>query len=107
MQFESKISGTKVTGFEIIPIFTSQFVSLADVIALDLKQETMDYILDTLRFSRGERTEENKGECIWYCIMDWDTIYKLSVLENYPEYAEEFEDYFGNNWMNHYIRFNH
>ncbi|MDV3428228.1 MAG: hypothetical protein LIR50_14620 [Bacillota bacterium] len=107
MKFEEKISGTKVTDFKITPIFKSQFVSLADVMALDLKQETMDLILDTLRFSRGERTEDNKDACIWWCVMDWDFIMKLSCLEHYPKYVEEFKNYFGENWVKHYIRFNH
>lgn len=107
MKFEPKISGTKVTDFEIKPLFNSQFVSLQEVIGKDLSQRTMDWILDNLRFHRGQRTEENKGECIWWAVMDYDTEYKLAVLENYPEYEEEFRQYFGEEWMKYYIRFNH
>ena len=65
MKFEEKISGTKVTDFNIKPLFSSQFVSLQYVMDKDLSQRTMDWILDNLRFHRGERTEENKGEYIW------------------------------------------
>lgn len=107
MKFEEKISGTKVTDFGISPLFSSQFISLQDVMDKDLSQRTMDWILDNLRFHRGERTEENEGECIWWAIIDFDTDLKLSVLENHPKYEKEFIEYFGEHWMNHYIRFNH
>jgi len=107
MKFEEKISGTKVTDFDIRPLFSSQFISLQDVMDKDLSQRTMDWILDNMRFHRGERNEKNKGECIWWGILDFDTDLKLAVLENYPEYEKEFIEYFGEHWMKHYIRFNH
>ena len=40
-------------------------------------------------------------------ILDYDTILKLSILEHYPEYEKEMINYFGNEWLKHYIRFNH
>ena len=43
----------------------------------------------------------------WCAILDWDSIMKISVLENYPEYEKEFIDYFGEEWLKQYIRFNH
>ena len=107
MKFEEKMSGTKVTDFEIKPLFSSQFISLQEVMEKDLSQRTMNWILDHLRFYRGERTEENKGQCIWWTTIDFDTDLKLSVMENYPEYEKEFIDYFGASWMDYYIRFNH
>ena len=103
MKFEGKISGTMVTEFEITPIFKKQFILLSEVIATVHRQETMDWILDTLRFTKCNEKYPNE----WFCTMDYDTIYKLSVLEKYPEYEEEFINYFGENWMSHYIRFNH
>ena len=106
MKFEEKMSGTKVTDFEIKSLFSSQFISLQEVMEKDLSQRTMNWILDHLRFYRGERTEENKGRCIWWTTIDFDTDLKLSVMENYPEYEKEFINYFGENWMNYYIRFN-
>lgn len=105
MNFEPKISGTKVTNFKIEPIFDSQFICLEDLLQMDLKQETMDWLLDTLRFSRGKRTK--KDDKIWWATIDWDSTYKLSCLEKYPEYVEEFKEYFGDSWLDHYIRFNH
>ena len=105
MKFEPKISGIKVTGFEIKPIFNSQFICLEDLVKMDLKQETMNWLLDTLRFSRGEREKET--DKIWWATIDWDSVYKLSCLENYPEYVKEFKNYFGEEWLEQYIRFNH
>jgi hypothetical protein len=105
MKFEPKLSGTKVTDFNIEPIFDSQFICLEDLVKMDLKQETMNWLLDTLRFSRGIR--EKKDDKIWWATIDWDSIYKLSCLENYPEYVKEFEEYFGEEWLEYYIRFNH
>lgn len=108
MQFEKKISGTSVR-CDIEPLFESGFISLEDVMEKDLSQETMDFILDNWRFYRGERMEDNKGECIWWALIDHDTRCKLAVMENpkYSEYKREFNEYFGENWMKHYIRFNH
>ena len=103
MKFESKISGTMVTDFEITPIFDKQIILLSEVMANVHKQETMNWILDTLRFMKCNENYPNE----WYCVMDWDTIFKITVLEKYPEYEKEFINYFGENWMNHYIRFNH
>lgn len=105
MKFEQKMSGTKVTDYDIIPLFNSQYISLESLLKMDLKQKTMDFILDSCRFSKEAETEEDEDK--WWCILDWDSIYKLSCIENYPEYVKEFEEYFGKNWLKHYIRFNH
>lgn len=101
MKFEPKMSGTTVI-VEIKPLFEHLCISLQECIDKNLSQETMDWLLDTLRFSR---TDDN----IWYGFIDHDTNYKLAVLNNeeYKEYRKEFENYFGKDWMKHYIRFNH
>ena len=103
MKFEGKISGTKVSEFEITPIFNSQFVWLSEIMEKIQNQKAMDFILDTFRFSKGR--EEKSHD--WYAILDWDSIMKISVLENYPEYEKEFINYFGEGWLKQYIRFNH
>ena len=103
MKFEGKISGTKVSEFEITSIFDSQFVWLSEVMEKIQNQKAMDFILDTFRFSKGR--EEKSHD--WCTILDWDSIMKISVLENYPEYEKEFIDYFGEEWLKQYIRFNH
>lgn len=103
MQFEPKMSGTRVTDFNITPIFDSQYIWLSEVMAKIQNQNAMNFILDTFRFTKG--CEEKSHD--WCAILDWDSIMKVSVLENYPEYEAEFVEYFGENWLKHYIRFNH
>ena len=103
MNFEPRISGTTVTDFKIDCIFNKQIILLSQAMKTIKRQETMDFLLDTFRFSKCNENYPNE----WYAILDYDTIYKLSVMENYPEYEKEFIDYFGENWFKHYIRFNH
>lgn len=103
MKFTAKISGTRVEDFEIKTLFESQFIWLSDLMQKIKRQETMDYLLDTFRFYKGE--DEKEGD--WVAIIDYDTIYKISIMENYPQYEKELIDYFGENWLKHYIRFNH
>lgn len=100
MQFEPKMSGVKVTDFEIEPIFMSGVISLIEVNYTIKKQEVMNWILDHLRFHKS-------GNNDWFCIIDSDTIYKLTIWEEYPEYEKELIDYFGEDWFKHYIRFDH
>lgn len=108
MKFTEKMSGTSVN-IHVEPLFGYCLVSLEEVMKSDLSQETMDFILDNLRFYRGERTADNTGECIWWTTIDHDTRCKLAVLERaeYAEIKDEFVAYFGENWMKHYIRFSH
>lgn len=99
MTFEPKISGTAIKDFEIDLIFEEQIVTLKEVNKKIKKQHTMDFILDNFRFSSwGDE---------WVAILDYDTIYKISVLENYPEYEKELSEYFGVSWLNQYLRFGH
>ena len=100
MKFEEKISGTKVTGFEIKGLFNTQIISLNDCQEKIKRQETMDFLLDKFRFSLC-----SDGE--WRAVIDYDTDYKLAILENYPKYEKEMIDYFGDDWLKFYIRFNH
>ena len=100
MKFEPKISGVRVTEFNIEPLFCSQLITLEDCIKTVKRQETMDWLLDTLRFTNGMDGK-------WHATISYDTDYKLAILENYPEYEKEMIGYFGRGWMKHYIRFNH
>ena len=106
INFDPKISGVRVTGSEIDEvmhniIFTSQFISLKDCIKKIHRQESMNWLLDTLRFSKGQYAGD------WWATIDWDSIAKLTVLEKYPKVEKQFNEYFGDSWMNRYIRFNH
>ena len=101
MKFESKISGTKVTDYNIKKkLFSSELISLDECIKKIKRQETMDFLLDTFRFTLGEGGK-------WYAIINYDTILKASILEYYPEYEKEMKEYFGDDWLKFYIRFNH
>lgn len=106
MKFETKISGTKVTEYgDIKPFFRDIDVTLNECQYYFEKQETMDFVLDNFRFTKAERGDKKE----WVCILDSDTRMKISIMEfdDYAEIRKEFEEYFGKNWLNHYIRFNH
>lgn len=103
MKFKTKISGTSVTDFDIEPLFNSQFVWLSEIMEKVHTQKAMDYIFETFRFTKGYEEKAND----WVAIFDYDSIYKITILENYPGYEEELLGYFGENWLNQYIRFNH
>ena len=105
MKFEPKISGTRVTDFSITPIFKDQYVLLSEAQKIIKRQETMNFLLDTFRFSKCGNEKDYPNE--WVAILDYDTIYKMSIMENYPNYEKEMVEYFGENWLEHYIRFNH
>lgn len=100
MTFTTKVSGTRVDDFDIIPLFDTQQITLSMVMNKVTRQETMDWLLDNLRFLKGLEND-------WYAIIDWDSIYKVSILENYPEYEKEMINQFGENWLSYYIRFKH
>lgn len=106
MKFETKISGTKVTEYgDIKPFFRNTDVTLNECQYYFEKQETMDFVLNNFRFTKAERGDKKE----WVCILDYDTLTKISIMEfdDYAEIRKEFEKYFGKNWLNHYIRFNH
>lgn len=105
LNIESKISGWSISGYGHLELlFDSQFITLDECAEKVQKQETMNYILDTLRFSKGQNA---RGEKVWFCTMDYDTIYKLTILDKYPHLASELVEYFGGNWLNLYLRFGH
>lgn len=53
------------------------------------KQKTMDFILDTFRFSKGKEDG------------DWDTIMEIN-----PEEEKQLKECFGEDWIKNYLRFN-
>lgn len=106
IKFTSKISGTQVTGSEIDEVlnnlvFDSQLITLNSIQEKIHRQESMNWILDTLRFTKSA---DGKN---WFATISWDSIAGLTVMEKYPEVEKQFIEYFGKNWMEHYIRFNH
>ena len=102
MKFEGKMSGIRVTDFPIDKmLFHKQLITLSECLEKVKRQETMNWILDTLRFYKGQYAGD------WCAIIEWDSIAKLTIMEKYPEVEKQFIEYFGENWMKHYIRFNH
>ena len=101
MNIESKISGWKIINFETKPIFDSQVISLENCMRTIKRQETMNFILDTFRFSKGVK------EGTWFTTIDWDTIMKISIMETNSEEEKQLKEYFGESWIKHYLRFNH
>lgn len=104
LKFEPKMSGTSVIGSEANFLFDSQFVSMQEVLDKVHRQETMNWILDTLRFYKGDEVD---GKQTWWTTIDFDTLMKLDIMEHHPEEEQQLVEYFGENWMKHYIRFNH
>ena len=101
IKVESKISGWKITGFETKPIFNSQVISLEECMKTIKKQDVMNFILDTFRFSKGMK------DGTWFTTIDWDTIMKISIMETNPKEEQELKTHFGENWLTNYLRFNH
>lgn len=106
MKFTDKISGTMVTEFEIKPLWNSQVVSLKELDE-SLPEEIMRWVMDNFYLSRMSDKGYEMYGCHYCTTLDYDTIYKLTVWANYPDYVAEFVEYFGENWINHYIRFGH
>lgn len=100
MKIVAKMSGWSITEVKIDYIFEGQFVTLMDCMQKIKRQETMNFILDTFRFARTEAGQ-------WVAILDYDTIAKISIMENYPEVEKELVDYFGEEWIKCYLRFEH
>ena len=106
INFDPKISGVRVTGSEIDEVlenlvFDSQFITLNSIQEKIHRQESMNWILDTLRFTKSA---DGKN---WFATISWDSIAGLTVMEKYPEVEKQFIEYFGESWMNRYIIFNH
>lgn len=105
MKFEPKMSGTRVTDFDIECKLAGQIHLLSELMKEIHEQKTMDFILDNFRFTKCGNQEEYPHE--WVAVFGYDTLYKIAILEDYPEYEKEMIDYFGEDWVKHYIRFGH
>ena len=102
MTIEKKISGWTVRDYgELEKLFDCCVISLMECIEKNLSQESMNWILDKLRFYK----DESSGS--WWATIDNDTNCKLWIIENRPDLAEQLKTTFGKNWMNYYLRFDH
>lgn len=103
LQVTSKMSGWKIDGYKHIELmFNSEIVSLKECMEKVQNQETMDYILDNFRFYQST-VDKTK----WLTTMDYNTLYKITILDRYPEEKEFLEERFGKKWLNMYLRFGH
>ncbi len=107
MKFESKISGTRVTNYgkiKVFPHLLDQIVTLHDINNLTDKR-AVQFILNT--YNMVSLNADHANGANWGAIMSYDDILKVSILENHPDLEAELRDHFGDNWLQHYIRFNH
>lgn len=108
MKFETMISGIRVTGckIELDPMFdlVGPIVSLTEINEKITREESVQFIFTTYRFIRCEVAE---GVWQWCTIISRDDLYKIHILERRPEYEEELYKEIGDNWMHHYLRFDH
>lgn len=108
MKFETMLSGVRVTGCDIKldPMFdlTDPLVSLSDINSKITKEDTIQFIFLTYRFTRCEIEE---GVWQWCTLIAHDDLYKIHILERRSDYADELCRHVGKDWLYHYIRFNH
>lgn len=98
MEFVPKMSGVAVSDFDIKLVFNERIITVDE--AKNLKSiKAFNFIMENYEWL------DNNGEKV--TILNFDDMYKISIMENYPNYAEELKNYFGDNWANYYIRFNH
>ena len=107
MKIEPKISGWSISDFniKIFPHSGDQIVSLNDIDKLSLR--SAQWIFDNYNFV--ELNPEAAG-CHFGVIMSYDDMFKVSIMENYPEIEKELADYFNSSfgdWTKCYLRFGH
>ena len=102
MKIETKISGWAITDYDLSkfksPFTEYPFINLHECMVLN--QKAMNFILDTLRFYKGDDNS-------WVAWIDSDTLAKIAIFNDYPEYEKQLTEYFGENWYQYYLRFNH
>lgn len=99
MKFEAMMSGIRVTDYEIKPLFDTRIVNLIDFTQKVKNPITINFILENFTvFPQGDS---------WVMVIDYDTMMKISILENYPDYKKEICDYIGEDWLDYYLRFGH
>lgn len=107
MNFEPKISGTTVTDFgdiKRIPSICGEIVTLKHINTLK-NEDAVNWIFE--HYDLWALNPEKTEGANWGAVMSRDDILKVSIMENHPDKAEELRAYFGDNWMEHYIRFGH
>ena len=107
MKIESKISGWSISdvNIKIFPHLGDQIVTLNDIDKLS--KRSAQWIFD--HYNLVELNFEAAG-CHFGVIMSYDDLYKVSIMESYPEIEKKLADYFNDSsgdWTKCYLRFGH
>lgn len=105
MKIESKMSGWSISDFsvKIFPHLGDQIVTLNDIDKLS--KRSAQWIFDNYNFIE---LNPDKAGCHFGVIMSYDDLYKVSIMESYPEIEKELTDYFSpSDWTKCYLRFGH
>lgn len=107
MKIESKISGWSISNvdIEIFPHLGDQVVTLNDIDKLS--KRSAQWVFDTYNLVE---LNPNRAGCHFGVVMSYDDLYKVSIMESYPEIEKELADYFNpsfGDWTKCYLRFGH
>ena len=104
MKIEPKMSGWTITEYSIdvskLPFKEFPYLIYLDECLKLNNEKSMEYILENATFVKS-------SEGRWGSLFGNDGIMKIAILEFYPEYEAQLTEYFGEDWVNYYLRFNH
>lgn len=104
MKIEPKMSGWTITEYSIdvskLPFKEFPYLIYLDECLKLNNEKSMEYILENATFVKS-------SEGRWGSLFGNDGIMKIAILEFYPEYEAQLIEYFGEDWVNYYLRFNH
>lgn len=107
MKIEPKISGWSISDIDIkiFPHLHSEIVTLNDIDKLS--KRAAQWIFD--HYNLVELNPEIAG-CHFGVLMSYDDMFKVSIIESYPEIEQELIKYFKpvyDDWTKCYLRFGH
>lgn len=107
MKIEPKISGWSISdvSIKIFPHLRDKIVTLNDIDKLS--KRSAQWIFD--HYNLVELNPEMAG-CHFGVFMSYDDMFKVSIMESYPEIEKELANYFNpsfGDWTKCYLRFGH
>lgn len=100
LNIERKISGWQITNFKIEPV-CCELLGIKKAKTL----KAWEWLEKTYNFPEVKNDKgETEGKYAW---LEHDDIYKIAIMENYPEYEKQLTEYFGKEWLRYYLRFDH
>lgn len=104
LTIETKISGWAITkgyeDIELLPLVNGFMFCPSQL----TNPKSLEWIVK--HFNLYQATPPNENPFI-YTILNYDDLYKITIMDKYPAIAQELEDRFGIDWANHYLRFGH